>query len=416
LLVGQGLGWVERELEEDALLVASPWRVLWAVTLPRCRVALFAAGLWVAVQTATEITVTDLLQVRTFAEEVYTQFVAPDRDPSVGDVRAITARAVAVSVPAIICTWVLIVWIARRWERSLPPLRTLAAPICLFRLGQARWPLAGVVFSLVGMLAGVPLVSLVWKAGLHGSPEAWSVLAAWHQLVLVFKVHGPMVAESLVLAGAVGACAAGAALVSCWLAREARWFHALVLSLAALAWALPGPVIGIGLKETIEILMRGEERVASALGRTGTGPLQALLYAGPSLAPVFWVCLLRFFPFAVAVQWPVVRLLPAELRDAARVDGAGPVQEFCRLVVPLTAAVWVRAALAVAILSLGELSAGKLVETPGAQTFAHEVFNQMHYSVTNNVAALCLVLLVLVVLGGSVWAGLGWLLRRPRAG
>jgi ABC-type Fe3+ transport system permease subunit len=91
------------------------------------------------------------------------------------------------------------------------------------------------------------------------------------------------------------------------------------------------------------------------------------------------------------------------------------VQEFCRLVVPLTAAAWVRAALAVAILSLGELSAGKLVETPGAQTFAHEVFNQMHYSVTNNVAALCLVLLVIVVLGGSVWAGLGWLLRgKPR--
>src|SRR5437588_85862 len=37
LIVGTGLTMVEGELEEDALLVASPWRVLWRVTLPRCR-------------------------------------------------------------------------------------------------------------------------------------------------------------------------------------------------------------------------------------------------------------------------------------------------------------------------------------------------------------------------------------------
>src|SRR5438132_11213156 len=34
LLIGQGLLWVERELEEDALTAAGPWRVLWRVTLP----------------------------------------------------------------------------------------------------------------------------------------------------------------------------------------------------------------------------------------------------------------------------------------------------------------------------------------------------------------------------------------------
>ena len=43
-LVGQGLSFVERELEEEALLSAGPWRVLWRVTLRRCRPALLAAG------------------------------------------------------------------------------------------------------------------------------------------------------------------------------------------------------------------------------------------------------------------------------------------------------------------------------------------------------------------------------------
>src|SRR5262249_29343976 len=95
-IVGQGLGWVERELEEDALLSASPWRVLWWVTLPRCRAAIAAAGLWVALQAATEITVTDMMQVRTFAEEVYSQFVQPDPGSNASDA---LARAVAVSLP-----------------------------------------------------------------------------------------------------------------------------------------------------------------------------------------------------------------------------------------------------------------------------------------------------------------------------
>jgi ABC-type spermidine/putrescine transport system permease subunit II len=58
---------------------------------------------------------------------------------------------------------------------------------------------------------------------------------------------------------------------------------------------------------------------------------------------------------------------------------------------------------AVAVLSLGELGAGKLVETPGSQTFAHEVFTQMHYGVTNDLAALCLVLLTVVIVGGSLF-------------
>src|SRR5207244_10852172 len=36
-IVGLGLHWVEPELEEEALLQLPPWRVVWHVTLPRCR-------------------------------------------------------------------------------------------------------------------------------------------------------------------------------------------------------------------------------------------------------------------------------------------------------------------------------------------------------------------------------------------
>src|SRR5262249_2876323 len=137
---------------------------------------------------------------------------------------------------------------------------------------------------------------------------------------------------------------------------------------------------------------------------------------GPSYLPVAWACLLRFFPCAVALLWPVVRLVPPELRDAARVDGAGPVQGFRHLVWPLGGLAWVRGAGGGAVLSLGELGASKLVSTAGAPTLAHEIFNKMHYGVTNDLAGLCLVLLAFVAAGGAVVAALGWLLGILQAG
>jgi iron(III) transport system permease protein len=414
LLVGLGLQWVERELEEDALTLFPWWRVLWLVTLPRCRAALAAAAVWVALQTATEITVTDMMQVRTFAEEVYTQFVRPELDPTLPNADDVLARAVAVSLPAFLITWALIAWAAVRWDRSLPPLGSRLGPPVTFSLGWLRWPcLAGVVL-VAGLLAGVPLTSLIWKTGLEApvrggpappeepesagasvySPPVWSVRTTGKYLARTFRVRGSLVGESLLLAAAAGAASAGLALLVCWLALDARWFRLSVLSLMAVLWAMPGPVLGLGLKDAI----------AGLLDVTGSSWLAGVLYYGPSPVPVLWAYLLRFFPYAVAILWPVVRMLPPELRDAERIYGTGPGHEFRHLILPLSAGGCLLAALAVAVLSLGELSAGKLVETPGSQTFAHEVFTEMHYGLTNNLAALCLILLLAVLLGGTVVA------------
>jgi ABC-type Fe3+ transport system permease subunit len=187
-----------------------------------------------------------------------------------------------------------------------------------------------------------------------------------------------------------------------------RWFLAV---LATAAWALPGPVVGLGLKSAINGLMDAEDWLAGGLG-VGFRPLRLALYDGPSPLPVWWAALVRLTPFALALLWPVVRLVPPDLRDAARVEGAGPWQEFRHAVWPVCAGGYWRAALAVTALALGELSAGKLVETPGGQTFAHEVFTQMHYGVTNRLAALCLVLLATVAVPASVWVAANR--REPR--
>jgi iron(III) transport system permease protein len=365
--------------------------VLLRVTLPRAGAAVGAAALWVALQTATEITVTDMMQVRTFAEEVYTQFVRPEVEAG-ADADAVLARAVAVSVPALVGTWMLTVAVAGRWERRLPPPDALTAEPWTYRLGWWRWLAAAGVAAALAVLVGVPVGGLVWKLGVQGHPPSWSADVAGRHLANALRTRGGLVGQSLLLAAGAGVLTAGVGLVVSWLAVGARRFQVFLLSLLAVAWALPGPVLGLGLKDAISIVLDVTDSQVAA----------DLLYYGPSPLPALWAYLVRFLPYAVALVWPVVRLWPRELHDLARLDGLSPVREFWLVVRPLTAAAFVRAALAVAVLSLGELSAGKLVETPGSQTFSHEVFNQMHYGVGNDLAALCLLLLAAVLVGAAV--------------
>jgi ABC-type Fe3+ transport system permease subunit len=209
-------------------------------------------------------------------------------------------------------------------------------------------------------------------------------------LALVSQAERWPLARSLALAAATGVLCGGLALAVCWLALDSRWFRWSVLALMAVAWAMPGPLVGLGLKSAIQLI----------LNVTDSPRLAQWLYHGPSVLPVLWADTIRMFPCAVAVIWPVLRLLPRELRDAAAVDGAAPLRAFTRVIAPLGLVAALQAALAVGVLSLGELSAGKLVSTPNCETYAEMVFTQMHYGVTNDLAARCLLLLLAVGAGG----------------
>jgi iron(III) transport system permease protein len=389
LLVGLGLCGVERGLEEDALTAARPWRVILRVSLPRAGAAIAAAALWVALQVSGEITVTDVMQVRTFAEEVYTQLAGPE--PGAGRGAAL-ARAVAIALPSVLLFALLILWLARHWERVVPAGLWEPGPALVFRLGRWRWPLAAAAAVGVGTLLVIPLGSLVWRAGLAGSPRGWSASVVLEHLQLVSRAEPRLLRRCLVLAAAVGVLCSALALLSCWTAAGTRGYRRAILVLVAAAWALPGPVIGLGLKDTIIAL----------LDRAHSRFLDAVLWYQPSPLPLAWVDLIRFFPAAVAVLWPVVRLVPPDLREAARVDGAAPLQELRYVICPWAAPGCLRAALAVAVLALGELSAGKLVSTPGFPGYAEVVFTQMHYGVTNDLAARCLLLLGSVLVGGAL--------------
>jgi ABC-type Fe3+ transport system permease subunit len=254
------------------------------------------------------------------------------------------------------------------------------------------WALPAFLTALA--YVGLPVLALVWRAGVRVDPPGWSARVVGENLYLVGKGSGALLSCSLVAALMAGLLSAALALLACWAGRDSRAFRNGVLLLMALAWAWPGQVVGLGLKAVMDVLVQG----------TGSRTLRFLLWNGPSIVPLIWVDLIRFFPCAMALLWPSVRLLPRDLIDGARVDGARPGQELGRVVAPLSLSALVTSTLAVAVLSLGELSASKVAATPDAESFACDVFRKMHYGVKNDLAAQCLLLLLVIVVGASAVA------------
>ena len=119
--------------------------------------------------------------------------------------------------------------------------------------------------------------------------------------------------------------------------------------------------------------------------------LRAWLYTGPSPVPAVWAGVARFFPVALAVCLPAARLVPGVRIEQARLDGLGAWGVLRRVAWPALGGPALAAALGVAALTLGEVSATRLVDPPGRAPFGLRLFAQMHYGAESAVAALALV-------------------------
>jgi iron(III) transport system permease protein len=216
------------------------------------------------------------------------------------------------------------------------------------------------------------------------------------ELRKVARADGEVLLTSMAAAAGAGLVAAGLAWVACWLANGSRGFARFLFVFCVVLAVTPGPVVGLGLKAAIERLVDAEDWVLKRTGFAPTfPPVRSALYNQPSPAPAGWAAVVRLFPIAVAVIWPAVRAVPRDLLEAAKLDGVGP---WRYVLVPLTGPAAVRAALAVAALALGEVSAGKLVEPPGRPVYVLRLFDQMHYGADSTVAALCLMQLAATTL------------------
>jgi iron(III) transport system permease protein len=371
----------DRELEDLALLDARPAYVLWRVTVPQAAWGVVAVVLVVVLLVGTDYTIADLLVIRTFAEEVYTQYQLDRRQ----------AGPLLTSLPVlVVMTTLLLAAQARyRFFGEHSPWSGGGAPR-LYRLGRARpWATLACAVLLVGVGGGL-LTALLLRA-LAPAPHlpqtgVWG--AAWALR------HEVAMSCSLAALGAVAVTLPAVGLASV-LARGG-WLRWVVLAASVLLLSTPAPVVGISLIEL--------------LNRPG---LVGLTYDTP--VPVLLGYLVRFLPIAVLLLVPGLRRIPAEVIWAARVDGCDWRRWQWHIVWPALARDLLLTGLLMLILCFGEVAATMLLVPPGLETAAVRAFTLMHFGVYRDLAVLALVSIVCVL---GPWAGLAWLVRqqaRPQA-
>ncbi|NLY00244.1 MAG: iron ABC transporter permease [Rhodopirellula sp.] len=371
LIAGAGFRLVEPELEEQAILDATPRQVFFHVTARSALPAITIAAVWVMILTAGEMTVTDLFGVRTYAEEVYTRMAMGEgpRQSLVSVLPGMLLLAVLVGAA--------IVAVARIAPRDRPiPMRAR----WVYRLG--RWRVFAVLLTAIVLviLVGIPLGNLLYKAGAVVRMSDDEMVRSWSGWKLVtMVVTSPLrnareFAWSLALSGSAATAAVAAAIGAAWWSRRGEAATATTVGLAAVALAVPGPLVGLA---TIALVNRPEV------------PLLAYLYDRSILAP--WLALvIRCFPPAVLILWQAMRTIPREMLDAAAVDGASPAGQLWRIVLPSRLHALGLAWLIAWAVALGDLAASILVVPPGVTTLSIRIFGLLHYGVEDQVAGICL--------------------------
>ncbi len=226
-MVAAGLARVPAAMEEAASLVASPCRVLWSITLPAVRPAIAIATVWTMVSVAAEMTVTDFFQIRTFAEEVYTTAAAGgfQTDNPAADYAAWVpwtrnlGLMAGVGLLASLSLLVLLPVVHQlKTAADVPAQRTWRWEC----RGWRRWLAMLVPMSVLLLAAGMPIASLVHKAGWGaqasgtGWQRTWSLTKLQSELAGAVGLHARELWQTLVLAIAVATGAMVLGLVIGW--------------------------------------------------------------------------------------------------------------------------------------------------------------------------------------------------------
>jgi iron(III) transport system permease protein len=350
--------------------------------MPRLTLAILASVAWIGVQTFTEIPVSDAMMVRTFAEEVYVQLVHGE---------SAVATAILATIPLGLVVAIIGWLLTRQLRHRMGEPSTEILPRTQQRSGF--WPIiVAWLFTCVFIL--LPLGALAWKATSGGT--------GFSAIRDVLRTTGTSLVLSLFASLATGLIVAILAWIAVIYAMKSKWFMFILIAVSTWFLVLPGPILGLGLKESINILMDWESHFP--LGEFP--PMRSMLYDQSSPLPVMWAAGLRFFPLACLILWPAMRAIPRGLWEAAAIDGHTGWRLWKLVLIPHAGRAWLAAVVAVAALSLGEVSAGKLVNPPFYDVYILQLFSQMHYGTESSVAAMSLLPAFIVGILAVIWSRL----------
>ena len=363
----------DRELEEQARLDASEVSVVLRVTIPQAGWGIATIGMIVILLVTTDHSIADILIVRTFAEEVYTQYA----------LHGSAAGPVLASIPVLVVLAVMLVTTQVRYrllgEHS--PWQ-LGAPPRIIPLGRWRRPVAIVCLIVIHALLVPPTISLQRRVE---SLEQFITTAGNLQPELLRSALGAASGATIIVLFAVGLA---------WGALRTRRLRWVIYAAIVLLLAMPAPVAGISL---IDLLNRP--------GLIGE------LYDSPVV--VIFGYVVRFLPFAVLLLIPAVQRVPVENEMVARIDGCNwlGLQRYVYwpAVINHAAIVW----LVVLILCFGEVGTTILLAPPAWSTASVRAATLIHFGVYRDLAVLALLSVAYIVLP---WLVLIYLVKRALRG
>jgi iron(III) transport system permease protein len=374
LIVGLGLRRVEPELEEQSLMETGATTVFLRITLPRALPAIVAATTWTMVIVAGEITVTDMWQLRTYAEEVLIGF-------SLGDEHPVTGLGIW---PGALLMIVCIIAAFTCCQQLAPrPTQNATRMPHRFSLGAWRLPMLLVVMVTLLVLMGVPLGNLIYKAGVvvtqaeAGRERIWSL----GKLLTILADSPLRYAQEFGWSILIGSLAALAsvmlAIPFAWRAcQRVRWAVG-VLAILAVLMAIPGPVLSCLVQSTFQT-------AELAIGDWGIW-----LYDQSIMAP--WLALtLRSLPLATLILWYAFRSVDTDSLENAVTDGASDRTLLWKVVLPQRLPALAIAGIVTLAMSMADVSSTFMILPPRVHLLSWQVFELVHYGVDDQLAGLCL--------------------------
>ncbi|MFN3257061.1 MAG: ABC transporter permease [Ilumatobacter sp.] len=356
-------------------LGCTPWAAWWRVTLPMARPSIAAGAALVAMEVLTDVGTVRLFNVSTIADGVLrVWFGTGDRN------------AAAELATLLIGAAVLLILVERllrgrarytqggRMQTVAPRPTGLGGTLALMAVG----------WGVVAVAVGIPLVKLIrWVR------EA----RATGQNVAMEGDLGHHVSSSLQVAGAATIVCLVAGVTLAWLARRRGIAGQVVARVATLGYAVPGPVVAVGVVITL-----------AALDRFSWIPGSLLLVG--SLVGLVYALTVRFL--AVSYQGVDASLskVPPNVVAGARTLGAGPWRVATRIELPLIRTGLLASAALVAIDAMKELPITLLLRPFGMDTLSVWVWRATSESfwVQAAVPSLAIVGIGMVPVAVLLWA------------
>ena len=357
--------------EQASYLDVGIARTAFFITLPATLSITFAAGSWVMLLSATDISVVNLYMVRTLADDVYFIYAT---NPQFGPV------LIATLVPAAIVAAALAV-IYRSFIQGKDIRSQLGAKLeCRSQLsttGRIQLTTRMIAFGGTFAMLALPIASLSIKAGWLVQRRGDGVDISWSSLQFTRTIYGAAVgfSDDFLWTGVFILLVAVLSLPLCvGMYLLSKRYLLAILGFNLFMILIPGSVVA-----TFVIY-----------ACTNSGASWLLYLYRETLLPTAVSILPKTVGVGTLVMLATATYFPKQALQASRLEGASTVQQFWWIEWPLLLPGVAISGYLSALIALGDVSATHLVHPPRVSLISGRLFSLLHSGVRYQESGLCL--------------------------